>query len=68
MKPVKITFTDHFLNTFEGSQEELDAIVEELKQKFAAGEFEEFFEDATEPITIGTGSEDFEYQQPRVLH
>lgn len=68
MKPVKITFTDHFLNTFDGSQEELDAIVKELKQKFSAGEFEEFFEDPTEPIIIGTGSEDFEYQQPRVLH
>jgi hypothetical protein len=68
MKPVKITFTDHFLNTFEGTQEELDAIVEELKQKFAAGNFEEFFEDPNELITIGTGHENFSNQQPRVLH
>ena len=68
MKPVKITFTDHFLNNFEGTQEELDAIVEELKQKFAAGNFEEFFEDPNAPITIGTGQEDFYNQPPRVLH
>lgn len=68
MKPVKITFTDHFLNTFEGTQEELDAIVEELKQKFAAGNFEEFFEDPNDPITIGTSHEDFYNQPPRVLH
>lgn len=68
MKPVKITFTDHFLNTFDGTQEELDSIVEELKQKFAAGEFEEFFEDSNNPITVGTGQEDFYNQSPRVLH
>jgi len=68
MKPVKITFTDHFLNTFDGSQEELDAIVDELKQKFAAGDFEEFFEDPNNPITIGTGHEDFYNQPPRILH
>lgn len=68
MKPVKITFTNHFLNTFDGSQEELDAIVEELKQKFSAGDFEEFFEDPSEGITIGTGSEDFSNQQSRILH
>lgn len=69
MKPVKITFTNHFLNTFDGSQEELDAIVEELKQKFAAGEFEELFEDPNQDgITIGTGTEDFSFQQPRILH
>jgi len=69
MKPVKITFTDHFLNTFEGTQAELDAIVDELKQKFAAGDFEEFFEDPNNnPITIGTGQEDFYNQSPRILH
>lgn len=68
MKPVKITFTEHFLNTFNGTQEELDAIVEELKQKFAAGDFEEFFEDAENPITIGTGEEDIYNQPPKILH
>ena len=68
MKPVKITFTDHFLNNFDGTQEELDAIVEELKQKFAQGDFEEFFEDQNDPVTIGTGQEDFFNQQPRILH
>lgn len=68
MKSVKITFTDHFLNTFEGTQEELDAIVEELKQKFSTGEFEEIFEDHDEPIAIGTGQEDFYNQPSRVLH
>jgi hypothetical protein len=68
MKPVKITFTNHFLNTFEGTQEELDALVEELKAKFAAGDFEEFFEEPENEFTVGTGSEDFSHQQPRVLH
>lgn len=67
MRPVKITFTQHFLNTFEGTQEELDALVEELKAKFAAGEFEEFFEDDPE-FTVANGPEDFAHQQPRVLH
>lgn len=68
MKTVKITFTDHFLNTFNGTQEELDAIVEELKQKFAAGEFEDFFEHDSQDFTVGTGLEDFDHQQPRILH
>jgi hypothetical protein len=68
MKPIKITFTNNFLNTFEGTQQELDSIVEELKAKFAAGEFEEFFENTDPNLTIGTGSEDELYQQPRVLH
>ena len=68
MKPIKITFTNHFLNTFEGTQQELDAIVDELKQKFANGEFEEFFEEDNPNLTIGTGAEDEIYTQSRVLH
>lgn len=68
MRPIKITFTDHFLNTFDGTQQELDSIVDELKQKFAAGEFEEFFQDPDQGLTIGTDEEDlFEYE-PRILH
>ena len=68
MRPIKINFTEHFLNTFDGSQEELDAIVNELKQKFAAGEFEEFFQDPNQELTIGTGEEDIEIYEPRILH
>jgi len=68
MRPIKITFTDHFLKTFNGTQEELDSIVEELKQKFAAGEFEDFFEDPDQDLTIGTGEEDFFHHEPRILH
>ncbi len=68
MKPVKITFTDHFLNTFEGTQEELDSLVEELKAKFAAGDFEEFFEEDDPEFTVANSSEDYQNQQPRVLH
>jgi len=68
MRPIKINFTEHFLNTFDGSQEELDAIVNELKQKFATGEFEEFFQDPNQELTIGTGEEDIEIYEPRILH
>ena len=67
MKPIKITFTDNFLNTFDGTQEELDTIVEELKAKFDNGEFEQF--DDADYIMIGSAAEDV-YDQPsiRVLH
>ena len=68
MKTVKITFTDHFLNTFDGSQEELDSIVEELKQKFSSGEFKDLFDPLDNDITIGTGDEEDLHQAPRVLH
>lgn len=61
MKTVKISFTEHFLNNFDGSQEELDAIIEDLKSQFAAGKFEEFFE--------GNQTQDDElFQDSRTLH
>ena len=67
MKPIKITFTDNFLNTFDGTQEELDSIVEELRAKFDNGEFEQF--DDADYIMIGSAAEDVNYQPSiRVLH
>jgi hypothetical protein len=61
MKTVKISFTEHFLNNFNGSQEELDAIIEDLKSQFADGKFEEFFE--------GNQTENDElFQDSRTLH
>lgn len=67
MKPIKITFTDNFLNTFDGTQEELDSIVEELRAKFDNGEFEQF--DDADYIMIGSAAEDVNDQPSiRVLH
>lgn len=69
MKPIKITFTDQFLNSFTGTQEEFDALVKELEQKFADGDFEEIFdEDLGNEFAVGSGPEDIYDQPPRVLH
>lgn len=68
MKPIKITFTNSFLNNFEGNQEELDSIVEELTKKFAAGEFEEILDDETSEVTIGSDGEEIEYPSTNTLH
>lgn len=69
MKPIKITFTDQFLNSFTGTQEEFDALVKELEQKFADGDFEEIYdEDLGNEFAVGSGHEDIYEQQTRILH
>lgn len=44
MKELKITFTDEFLNNFDGTQEDLDFIVKELTARFENGEFDDLSE------------------------
>jgi hypothetical protein len=68
MKPVKINFTDHFLYTFNGTQEELDLIVTELQEKISAGEFTEYFEGEITEFTVGVGPDDDLHQTERRLH
>jgi hypothetical protein len=69
MKPIKITFTDQFLNSFTGTQEEFDALVKELEEKFANGDFEEIFdEDLGNEFAVGFDPADMYDQHPRILH
>lgn len=68
MKPVKITFTNNFLNTFDGTQEELDSIVSELKEKFATGQFEEIFDDDCSEVTVDADSEELHFSSNNILH
>jgi hypothetical protein len=69
MKPIKITFTDQFLNSFTGTQEEFDALVKELEEKFANGDFEEIFdEDLGNEVAVGLDSAEMYDQHPRILH
>lgn len=69
MKPqLKIDFTDNFLINFEGTQEDLDAIVNELTVKFEKGElFGEF--DMDDPyLTVGDSLDEIYEQGKRILH
>lgn len=68
MKNVKITFTDEFLSTFTGTQEDLDAIVEELTARFQNGEFDFDQEEVNDFEDEEELSSDFAQPAKRILH
>lgn len=68
MKNVKITFTDEFLSTFTGTQEDLDAIVEELTARFQNGEFDFDQEEVNDFEEEEEFSSDFAQPAKRILH
>lgn len=74
MKKLKITFDPAFFENFDGTQEELDSLINEIEEKFANGDFSEdliMLDEITESMTdeeIDDLVESVSMKKPPTLH